>query len=177
MRVLEIRRHTMRAKPGQHLSQAGVDLARRIGETAGPFERVITSTIPRAYETAIAMGFAVDEQYFGLNILADGVEDEVAWNAGFFAFAEAVKRGGMTAALSRLLVEYWRRVAESLPEGGSALMITHGGIIETGAVGCLPDADHAAWGASCDYCEGTRLSYDFGKFTAAEILRVEREER
>ncbi|MBZ0278386.1 MAG: hypothetical protein K8I60_19725, partial [Anaerolineae bacterium] len=62
MRYLEMRRHTIRIKPGQHLSQAGVTLARRVGETIGPFDRVITSTIPRAYETAIAMGFAVDEQ-------------------------------------------------------------------------------------------------------------------
>ena len=32
MRYLEVRRHTMRTKPGEHLSQAGVDLARRVGE-------------------------------------------------------------------------------------------------------------------------------------------------
>ena len=29
MRVIEHRRHTMSAKPGDHLSQVGVDLARR----------------------------------------------------------------------------------------------------------------------------------------------------
>ncbi len=29
MRTLALRRHTMRAKPGQHLIQAGVTLARR----------------------------------------------------------------------------------------------------------------------------------------------------
>ncbi|MDQ2741632.1 MAG: hypothetical protein M3Z66_04960, partial [Chloroflexota bacterium] len=52
----------MRVKPGRHLSQAGVDLARRTGNQMGPFDRVITSTVARAYETAIAMGFAVDQQ-------------------------------------------------------------------------------------------------------------------
>lgn len=30
--------------PGRHLNQAGVSLARRAGETIGPFDRVITST-------------------------------------------------------------------------------------------------------------------------------------
>jgi broad specificity phosphatase PhoE len=62
MRYVELRRHTMRTRPGQHLSQAGVSLARRVGEGVGPFDRVVTSTLPRAFETAIAMGFAVDEQ-------------------------------------------------------------------------------------------------------------------
>ena len=31
MRMLEVRRHTMRRKPGQHLSQEGIDLARLVG--------------------------------------------------------------------------------------------------------------------------------------------------
>lgn len=62
MRVLEVRRHTMRSKPGKHLSQAGVSLARHVGETMGSFDRVVTSTLARAFETAIAMGFAVDER-------------------------------------------------------------------------------------------------------------------
>ena len=56
MRYLEHRRHSMRVQPGQHLNQAGVALARRVGETMGPFALVVTSTLPRAYETAIAMG-------------------------------------------------------------------------------------------------------------------------
>jgi hypothetical protein len=52
------------------------------------------------------------------------------------------------------------------------LVITHGGIVEIGAVGCLPDADHSAWGPYCDYCEGVRLSLDGERFVEAEILRV-----
>ena len=61
MRTLEVRRHTMRRKPGQHLSQDGIELARLVGKTSGPFSLVVTSHIPRAIETAIAMGFEVDE--------------------------------------------------------------------------------------------------------------------
>jgi len=33
MRTLKLCRHTLCAKPGQHLIQAGVTLARRVGET------------------------------------------------------------------------------------------------------------------------------------------------
>src|SRR4051794_10783960 len=53
MRYLEVRRHTMRTKPGEHLSQAGVDLARRVGEGMGHFDRVVSTLAPRAFETAI----------------------------------------------------------------------------------------------------------------------------
>ena len=59
MKYLELRRHSKRVIPGDHLSQAGVNLARRVGEAMGPFGLVITSTLPRAFQTAIAMGFAV----------------------------------------------------------------------------------------------------------------------
>ncbi len=62
MKTIEIRQHSIRAKPSDHLNQQGVTLARLVGENLGPFDRVITSTLPRAFETAIAMGFAVDEQ-------------------------------------------------------------------------------------------------------------------
>ena len=43
LRIIEHRRHTLRVKPGQHLSQAGVDLARAVGEGMGPFDLVVTS--------------------------------------------------------------------------------------------------------------------------------------
>src|SRR5947209_16043999 len=94
MRYLELRRHTMRTKPGQHLSQAGVSLARRVGEGLGPFQRVITSTLPRAFETALAMGFAVDEQHDLLGGMPGDVDEEIAWDAGFALLAQAVHRGG-----------------------------------------------------------------------------------
>src|SRR4051812_10890120 len=63
MKTLEIRRHSMRKQGGgSQLSQEGVDYARRLGASMGPFVRVATSVVPRARETAIAMGFAVDEE-------------------------------------------------------------------------------------------------------------------
>jgi broad specificity phosphatase PhoE len=173
MRYIELRRHTMRVKPGQHLSQAGVDLARRIGNTVGPFSRVITSTIPRAYETAIAMGFAVDEQNEILSLLVDGVEEEVGgWDAGFTAFAQAVQRGGVIADYARQQADFLYTVAHALPDDGAALVISHGGVVESQVVGCLPNADFSVWGRYCDYCEGTRLYFDGEQFLRGEVLRV-----
>ncbi|HEX2908658.1 MAG TPA: histidine phosphatase family protein, partial [Phototrophicaceae bacterium] len=172
LRYIELRRHTMRMKPGQNLSQAGVELARRVGATTGPFARVITSTVPRAYETAVAMGFAVDEQFEELAALNDSVEAEVRWDAGFAIWGEAAQRGGATSRFVQRQAQFLQAVAAALPLGGAALVVSHGGIVEAQAVGCLPEADHMAWGGACSWCEGVRLSFDGDKFVDAKILRV-----
>jgi broad specificity phosphatase PhoE len=163
----------MRIKPGQHLSQEGVDLARRIGSEIGPFEIVITSQLHRAYETAIAMGFAVHDQLDALNMMSDQVMVDLgAWDVGFAAYGAAMQRGGAVTEYGESLAELWHMIASSISEGGSALLVTHGGIVEAGAVACLPEGDHAAWGDFVDYCEGVRLSFEDDKFIDVEILRV-----
>lgn len=81
----------MRSKPGAHLSQEGVTLARFIGQGLGPFDRVVTSTLPRAFETAIAMGFAVDEQIELMSTYGYDVEHEVPWPQSFAVYAKALK--------------------------------------------------------------------------------------
>ena len=172
MRYLEVRRHTMRIKPNKHICQTGVMLARRIGDSMGPFDRVITSDAPRAFETAIAMGFAVDEQLKELAAYNDDVTAEVENAVDCIAFARAIKGGGAAARFAKRQAKLWRSIVDRLENGGRALIITHGGIVEMGAIGCLPDADHAAWGASFDYCEGLRLSYDGREFIEAEVLRA-----
>ena len=60
MRTLEIRRHCFTKKgadrgQGSQLSAAGVAQARRLGEHLGPFDRVLTSRVPRTLETALAI--------------------------------------------------------------------------------------------------------------------------
>lgn len=172
MRFLEVRRHTMRVKPGQHLSQEGVDLARRIGGLMGPYEIVITSSLHRAYETAIAMGFAVNDQLDEISQLGHGVEAEVAWDAGFAAFAQAYRLGGNTNAYADELAALWHMIAQSITDGGAGLLITHGGIVEAGAVACLPHADHLRWGPVIAYCEGVRLHFDGSRFVDIDILRI-----
>jgi broad specificity phosphatase PhoE len=172
LRMIETRRHSIRLKPGQHLSQAGVELARRIGAGIGPFDRVITSTIPRAYETAVAMGFAVDEQLESLTQLGEAFEAEVAWDAGFPAYASAYRRGGVAAAMMQQHARLLTEVAAALPPGGSALIVSHGGIVEAGVVGCLPDWDYSGWSGPCSWCEGARLYFDGTRFIEAQVLRV-----
>ncbi len=174
MRYLEVRRHSIRAKPGQHLNQEGVTLARQVGEGLGPFARVLTSTLPRAFETAIAMGCAVDEQIASMSTYGDAVEFEIAWPATFAEYANAVRKGGAAAKYAGQQAKLWRFIADSLPEDGAALLISHGGIIELSAIAVFPDADHAAWGGPLSQCEGVRAYFDGNAFVRAEILRIKR---
>lgn len=182
MRYLEVRRHTMRTKPGEHLSQAGVVLARRVGHAMGPFDRVVTTLAPRAFETAIAMGFAVDEQLEVLGDIPHAVWDEIGhqerweWDQPFVKFAQYVASGGPTARLGQRQRAAWLRALESVPDEGSALIISHGRVIEAGLVTCLPDGDFVAWGAPFEHGEGGQLSYHEGRFGNVKFRRnVDRE--
>ena len=162
----------MRTKPGQHLSQAGVDLARRVGAGMAAFDQVFTSTLPRAFETSIAMGFAVDCQ---IELLASMPEDiEVSFEEGFGRFSCYVreKPKSVFATFASRLAEFHHTIARSLQEGGHALFISHGGFVEASAIGCMPNADHETWGPSCNYCEGVRLTFDEGEFKECELLRI-----
>jgi broad specificity phosphatase PhoE len=172
MRILEVRRHTMRRKPGAHLSQDGIFLARLVGSTAGPFSRVVTSPIPRAVETAIAMGYEVHETLDALGHLPEDVFKEVGWRPNSFTrFAQAIALGGSAAKFAGEQARLWQSIVAQIPDSQQALIITHGGFVELGAVACLPEADHGAWGGVLGYCEGVRLSFD-GECRSCEILRV-----
>ena len=136
------------------------------------FDKVYTSTAPRAFETSIAMGFAVDQQ---IELLASMPEDvEVSFDEGFGRFSSYIRKnpGSVVANLAKELSQFHLDVARSLQEGGKALLVSHGGFIEASAVRCVPGADHETWGPSCNYCEGVRLTYDEGSFKRCEILRV-----
>jgi len=172
MKTLEIRRHSIRFQPGDHLNQTGVTLARSVGQNIGPFDLVVTSTLPRAFETAIAMGFAVDEQIELMSTYGNDVGREAPWPLSLAGYAEVVRRDGAAATYANQLVEVYAKLINYLADGRAALVINHGGIVEMGGVACLPDVDHFAWGSHFDYCEGLRLFWEDGKFIDGEILRV-----
>ena len=172
MRTLEVRRHTHRHVPQPHLSQPGVDLARRVGEGLGRFDRVVTSTVPRAFETAIAMGYAVDEQIELLGVMSDDVTAIIPWNAGYTAWARAAQDSPVVALYTQTLGALLHSMVRALPDGGRGLIISHGGIVEASAIGCLPPDQHIA-GAACGYCEGVRLTFDNETVVNVEVLCVE----
>ena len=173
MRTLEIRRHTHRNAPQPHLSQQGVDLARRAGEGLGSFDRVMTSTVPRAFETAIAMGYAVDEQIEQLGMMSDAVTAAIQWNAGYTAWLTAAQNSPVVAQYTQALAGVLRSTVCALPDGGRALIISHGGIVEASVIGCLPAGACLADDAPCGYCEGARLTFDGEAVVNVAMLRVD----
>jgi broad specificity phosphatase PhoE len=184
MRTIEIRRHSYTKKgagrgKGSHLSAEGVALARAGGATIGPFDLVLTSPSPRTLETAIAMGFAVDDQLDVLGDIPPEVVDEIghherwAWEAPFVRFAQVVAQGGATTRMGQRQQGAWMHALESIPPDGRVLVISHGRVIESGLVMCLPDGDFAAWGAPLRHCEGVRMQYAAGRFTDVLFLRVQ----
>jgi broad specificity phosphatase PhoE len=172
MKIIEIRRHSIRSKPGEHLNQPGVTLARLVGQNLGPFDRVVTSTVPRAIETAIAMGFAVDELNELMSSTWNDVEREAPWPQSPAEYARVIRKGRAATEYAQRLVAVYTKLANYLLDGRAALVINHGGIAEMGAVACLPDADHMSWGPYFECCEGIRLFWNDGKFVDGEVLRV-----
>ena len=172
MKTIEIRRHSVRSMSGDHLNQNGVDLARMVGENLGPFDRVVTSTLPRAFETAIAMGFAVDEQNELMSTYGSDVGREAPWPLSCAGYAEVVRKGGAAARYAAQLKDVYSSIANYIANGRKALVINHGGVLELGAVACLPNADHIKWGSHFEYCEGIRLLWDDDGFVDGEVLRV-----
>lgn len=172
MKTIEIRRHSVRSTPGDHLNQTGVELARMVGENLGLFDRVVTSTLPRAFETAIAMGYAVDEQNEVMSTYGSEVGREAPWPLSLAGYAEVVRKGGAAAEYANQLANVYAKLANYLADGRRALVINHGGVLELGAVACLPDADHITWGSHFEYCEGIRLFWDDEKVVDGEVLRV-----
>jgi broad specificity phosphatase PhoE len=171
MKTLEIRRHSIRSPLSDHLNQTGVTLARLVGQSLGPFDRVVTSMQPRAFETAIAMGFAVDEQNELMNTFGGVLANEAPWPQPFSNYAEVISQQGAAAKHAQKLKKFYTSILGFISEGRSALVINHGGVVELSVVGCLPDADYSTWGDSAEYCEGARLYWD-DKFIRAEVLRV-----
>jgi broad specificity phosphatase PhoE len=176
MKIVEFRRHSIREKPSPHLTQEGVNLAREVGKEMGDFNRVISSTAPRAIETAVAMGYAIDETYDEISQTPESLEEEIEWGISFPQYAEVIQKEGKTAEYSKRMAEFIKSLVLELPDKGSILIMSHGGLIEICVIGCLPNIDYNFWGKPLDTCEGVRLAFDGEKFVSAEILRKKEEE-
>ncbi|MFI6815354.1 histidine phosphatase family protein [Nonomuraea sp. NPDC050328] len=177
---LDVRRHSLTKKGpargrGSHLSAEGVALARLIGAGAGPYERVVTSGSPRAVETAVAMGFAVDDTAeWPSGYVADEIPRHAQWEwADPYQRLAAVVRAGRTAAgVAGELRGIFLDALDGVGEGGSALLVGHGGAIELALAACFPDGDHASWGAPFAHCDGVRLGFTGGRFATLAFDRA-----
>jgi len=179
MRMVEIRRHSIAKKGdertgGAYLSHAGVDLARTVGEAIARPDLVLASTLPRALETAVAFGFAVDDQFEVDQSSWGGIggSEWLSWSEPFVEARALVAKGGPPAEAAEACVRVWLEALTRVPDGGRALVVSHGGVIELGLVAAVPDADHASWGGMLAECEGAELDHDGTRFTDVRFHRL-----
>jgi broad specificity phosphatase PhoE len=180
MRWLEVRRHSLTKKGpargrGSHLSAQGIELAAAVGAQLGPIAYVLTSASPRAVETAIAMGLAVDDT---VQMPSGYVQGEVefhqqwSWARPYARYAELVARGGGLARVAEAHRAIWAGAVEQVEDGAAALIVSHGGEIEPALVACFPAADHQQWGALLGHCDGARLGFADGGFVELQFRRA-----
>ena len=175
MRVLEVRRHSLRDPYSGHLSAAGVELARATAPTLGSPGRVVTSEKVRAIETAEALGLRVDRTIRELGQVPDEVQAIVdeAHPTSFAGYVTLVERNRVVRDFAAVQVALWRTEIDPLAEGGRVLIVSHGGIIELGAASAAPDAARG-WGLPLSVLEGVRLYWEVGRCRRAEVLRLAR---
>ena len=162
MRSVYVLRHSAREPYDVHLSQAGVRLAREIGESLGPMARVCSSPAQRCIETAVALGFAVQEERDELALPDD---DALALELDAIGdFADAVRlsqHGEHVPAYAGRLGEFVRTIVDGLYDHEDALLVTHGGIVEVIAA-ALAGSASARLGDGAGYCDGVRLMTEDG---------------
>jgi hypothetical protein len=169
VRFLEVRRHSVRDLPNEHLSEAGRRLAKDVGRTRGPFQIVVSSPAPRAQETALAMGFPptkVDQLWYELG---DG---SLPWP---LSFSEMREQFDQNPRASNIAARFWaagRAILTRVPEMGSALIVAHGGVPELLAASRFGTAILAGLGAPCKCMEGIYLSLEGKAVVAVTTLRV-----
>jgi broad specificity phosphatase PhoE len=175
MRTLEHRRHSRRDPGGVHLNADGLALAHSVAAGLPRFDRVVTSPLPRAVETAEALGLTVDTTLAGLAEVPDDVvavfESLPRPARSFERIVEHLGRSREAAEFAHRELAQWRSELERVPEGGRLLMISHGGFIELVAASALPEVVRG-WGPPLGYLEGVRLTWDGRRWTSAEVLRV-----
>jgi broad specificity phosphatase PhoE len=173
MRRLEHRRHSRRDPGALHLNASGRTLARAVGAELPRFDRVLTSPKPRAVETAEEMGRTVDAHLTALGEMPEEIGRAVdSLEARTFAeYLDLVHRNQEVATYATRQSALWQRELERVPEGGDLLLISHGGLIELGAVSALGERVRT-WGPPLGYVEGVRLSWDGRRWSSGEVLRV-----
>lgn len=167
----------MRQKPGQHLSQDGVALARQAGTGLGPYAVVITSHLVRAIETPVAMGFAVDRTVEELGLYPETLPEQISWPAPLAEIQPRLAGYPELVALAGTQAALWKRLLSEIPDEEAGLVVTHGGLLEIGTIALLNDLGLPVEGDAFAYCEGIRIRAGGTIIEAVEQIRLPEAQR
>jgi broad specificity phosphatase PhoE len=176
MPLIEVRRHAERADRADEqsgLSVAGRARCERVARGVGPYELVVTSPLARARETALLLGGRVDRveagllpELHGLSFAFwDALDDLPAYDRFAGERDGAREIGTEQGAL-------WSALAATLGADSRALAVSHGAVIELGAVVLARRLGIALSGPAFGYCEGVAVSFAAGTPRGIELLRV-----
>lgn len=177
MATVEVRRHAERAGPteaGSALSAAGRAMAERLARSAPAYAVVAASPLPRARETATIVGGRLD--------LADPALlpdlSQIVQVRTIEEYVPLLADGERELALADEQAGAWARIAatadgrRSGATHATALVVTHGGVIELAALRIAKAIGKDLRGDAFSYCEGVRVRYEDGKPLTIELLRV-----
>jgi hypothetical protein len=169
MRFLEVRRHSVRDLPDEHLSDAGRQLAADVGRSRGPFRRVVSSPELRAQETAVAMGFPPDEVDPLWYDLGDG---RVPWPLSFPEMLDQLATNPRALEVAARFRTATRQLLARSRDGDAVLVVAHGGVPElVAAIWCAP-AVLERIGPPCRCMEGVYLEFEGEVCLTGSALRV-----
>jgi len=182
MKRIEVRHHSIYGAD-KHLTREGRLLAQEVGRTLEVhYDLAIVSPRTRCRETMEAFGIAdyCEDQSFA--------RIDTAELAPFAAEARAIARTEKCSTLRACFdIEGTRNVLESvgrrtvaalieiareLPEDGKALIVSHGGRIESAALVAFDTFDIDQIGGELDFCEGVLFKFEDHALSGVEVLRA-----
>lgn len=179
MKTLEVRRHSFTKKGpsrecGSLLSAEGVRTARVTGETLPDFGYVLAGPDRRHTETAIAMGYAVDEVVDWPSGYVEGVvdhHDQWRWGEPFVRYRELLQTSSALRDMAGAHLGHWRRALDQIRDGDAVLVVSSGGSIEPVLVAALASGEVTGWGSALHHLDGATLTFDRGTCVDVEIRR------
>ncbi len=184
MKWVELRRHSIVDKD-KNVTSEGIKLAKWArGQLSLKYSAYYCSPLVRTQQTMEAFGFReyrIDDAFIvlpgdKLKPLMPGVEEIVREEGvslleAFFRVPEAMKA---IRERAEGCFEGIKRVARELPEGGSALIVSHGGTIEPAALLARGAWDLRAVGGPLNECEGIIFKFDGDEIVDIYSARIKR---
>jgi len=171
MKIVEIRRHSMRQKPGADLSPTGHELAQKVGRDLFKPDLVVTSSLTRSKQTATAFGFdkTIENAVLGAN--PNEMLELVGWPRSFCSYEAAITSNVQVKSFAQQQASAIQDVFDLLQDEEHGLVVGHGLAIELGVLAWLARGTTTHWGECLAYCEGIRIALD-GQSRNAELLRL-----
>jgi len=183
MKVVEIRRHSIRGSDDT-LSEEGRQLASKAGSTLeGNYLRCYTSPKKRAIQTLGEFGytlFKVDERFGPLpgekiRPFEDRAKKMVENRKLTLleAFFEIRELHLILEEKGREVIEAVRQICGELPDGGRALVVSHGGAVEPAALLALARGFSLnVLGGELLECEGMKFFFEGDSVKRIDVIRL-----